>query len=184
MAQSTTYCQTCLAGKLHEFAHGRTGYKYHRCRCDTCRNAMRERRHRQRVNALSRARYADPVVARKSREKCRVWHASNTDTRREYHRAYREANRSRVSESARTYRERNRDYLKSLYRDRYSALRSIPAPRKGKAWSQEEDQLVARKDVTVKELAYILGRSYKSVIERRRCLRKATSIGLNEEISA
>ena len=123
----------------------------------------------------------------------------------ERHREYREANRDRLAEQKREYREANRDRLAEQDREYYEANRDRIVERQceyheyistqinrirrrdnvtsirnathhHQPWSATEDLIAERADLSTKEVAFMLGRSIRSVTSRRFKLRsRATS---------
>ena len=73
----------------------------------------------------------------------------------------------KARESIRDWRERNLDYARRQGRKNYQRLRDIPAPNSGKSWTPAEDATVLRDDITLIEMAYMLGRSVGAVHARR-----------------
>ena len=136
-------CRRCVAGVPHEFTHGTLGYRRHGCKCEECRNADRQ-------DKLDRY----------------------------------QANRERYLELKRAYQERNREALKARQRARRDAPNTlarrremkarhalIPVTRRGR-WTAAEEAVVLRDDITLLEMACILGRSYDTVSVKRRLLKE------------
>lgn len=64
--QTGVACKRCSEGVPHEFTHGRSGYRYHECRCDVCVEAARA--HGRKTSQAARERDPDRV-----REYDREW---------------------------------------------------------------------------------------------------------------
>lgn len=135
-------CKTCSAGVAHHaFKHGSpSGYGYHRCRCALCRAWQRD------ASRDYYSRHSERML-----EADRRRGANNRDRR----------------ESRRAWRSNNADAVKT-YGDNDKRRRStIPNPRCGDRWSDAEDAIVLRADISITEKAYMLGRAYASVVVRR-----------------
>lgn len=65
------------------------------------------------------------------------------------------------------YYQRNHEHLLQTSAERSQRRKSIPAPRNGKKWTPAEDATVMRDDLSVTEMAYLIGRSYKAVVGHR-----------------
>jgi len=199
MGRSDRKCAQCLGGVVdHGFKHGKSGYDYHNCRCDVCRSAKSAivvrrhkaryqsdpeyaRRHRQyhseykkrvrerdgdAVRAKDRRKYAElmtrPGARQQERERRRASAARNPRRHR---------NTTAAAEVNRRWRAANKEYLRSTRRARDAALSRVPSPNAGRPWSSQEDALVMRDDITLVEMAYLVGRSASAVIQHRKILR-------------
>ena len=128
--------------------------------------------------------YTDPVVRREhnrkyreeNREKVaeygRKYREENREKVIEYNRKYREANREEVAEKKRRYYEANHDYVTATARRHRSHMSELNKDAKARAWSMAETELVMRTDLSLIEIASLLGRTYRSVIGRRELERK------------
>lgn len=65
------------------------------------------------------------------------------------------------------YQARHRDYRRRQAIAYREDLKQIPCPKAGFGWTPDEDIIVMREDITLKEMCYILNRSYKSISQRR-----------------
>jgi hypothetical protein len=146
-----------------DFTHGTlSGYNYHRCRCDLCREAKRE--YDRAYREANRDYFAEYERARREADRERI-----AERRRDWH----DANREHVAEYHRDWYDRNR-YSHSVKNARRRAKRArIPGPRNGLPWTLAEDATVLRDDITIVEMCYLTGHSYGSVTGRRRRLRRA-----------
>ena len=128
------------------------------------------------------------------KECCRSYHRryyeANRDAVLEHVRRYREENRDAVLERDRRYREENRDaerervrryYEENREAERESSLRreaeyrtltSEVATRTGAAWIEAEDAYLMSSSDPATVQAVELGRTYASVVSRRKRLRK------------
>lgn len=132
-------CKKCNANLPHEFKHGTSGYNYHGCRCDTCREAVAvikrrfRERHPDRVREDNRRRYwQQPEVRRAG---VRAWYQENKERVREYNEEYRRNNLDRLRERdredyhlnrkgrQREYREANAEKISEYGRDYYERNR-------------------------------------------------------------
>lgn len=132
-------------GQADSIPHGTaSGYTYHRCRCAECRLYKRE-------DCASR-RLADPDKASAIR------------------RASYERNRDRVLASNASWNTRNGAAFKRMttasYRHAQSATKQC-ARNHGFRWAPGDDAIVQRNDLSIQELAYLLGRSIAAVTSRR-----------------
>ncbi len=135
------------------------------------------------------------------REKNKRWAQNNKQRRKELDRNYRERNRDKLKEQRRSkkeqtsqmnrkYRDRNAEkirarakrYLSEHYEELRPAMQanyrarqdqtSAVAHRKGLYWTGPEVELVDRDDMTLSEMAVMLGRTYAAVVEMRSKLRR------------
>lgn len=84
------------------------------------------------------------------------------------------ARRQEQQPAHRAYLKRNRKELNRLTRKNYHKKQSATSPSRGwSRWTSAEDVVAARTDITVLEIASVLGRSYASVKKRRRQLSAA-----------
>lgn len=116
-------------------------------------------RTRDRINAQGRRRRHNEEHRAYAREQSRLRRDSgrmNLDRKREQDRSYRQRNAAAKSAADRRWR---------------ASRMAIPVSRIG-PWSADEDLIASRTDLTVTEIAYLLGRSYEAVHGRRRRLRK------------
>lgn len=145
-ARGRAICQRCVNGVPHQFDHGTTAaYDFHRCRCAQCKTAFRER---------SRQRY---------------W--SNQELALEQKRAYRDRNYETVRERERAKAQR---YRETANRRRQRKHDAVPVTRTGK-WSEAEYSIALRDDITILEMAYMLGRKPSAVSKVRNMLMEEPS---------
>lgn len=156
----------------------------------------RQARRRERRREYERRRAADPVhLARKreyNREYARRRYADpelrarklahdKVSRRRRAPKAPGPARRDPAAREAQVqqyrceYLERNRDYISRRAKAYRNHLAQIPDRRGGVDFTPAEDIIVMREDCTVKEICYILGRSYHAVTNRRHKLRNNSS---------
>ena len=149
----------------HEFPHGIGAYRFHKCRCDVCREAQRETyvRYEERIAQ-------DPVRLAARRARLRSAYSKNAERNREYARKWDAKNREKSRNRHALYNVQNRDYIGSKGKQRYEARKqSVDVKRSGR-WSVAEDAIATRNDLTVLEIAILLQRSYMSVSKRRSLL--------------
>lgn len=151
-----------------EIPHGTpSAYSWHKCRCDICVEAKRDRdrayyeRNRERVKARSKAWYeANPERAREARrqyaeanrdrirEQKRAYTAEHAEENRARVKAWKAANPERAAELARRYRERNRDiirvrHLADYYRQMAENPEKVRAKRR--AWAKTQKGVLANR---------------------------------------
>lgn len=190
-----TTCRKCAEGTPHSFEHGTvSGYGYHQCPCDLCVDAWNDYQHKWlaarpgykarqqalwRARNLERRRKWDREYARKYRSDP-VNRARVRQIQRESHQRNREARNAKNRElhSRRQYktpdqvREESARYRKTQkYRDQAARRASIPGPRNREPWTAEDDAVVIRDDISVREMCFLLGRTYNQVETRRRKVR-------------
>lgn len=85
---------------------------------------------------------------------------------------YSQKTTARKALNGRLYRARNRKYLIDNQRQYDAKKREIPCPNNRSRWTPGELKVVARDDITITEMCYMLGRSYKAVTVRREILRR------------
>lgn len=142
------YCLRCRDGVAHDFAHGQSGYTYHRCRCAACRRAAAGTRRAWRL--------ADPENA-------------TADVRTSYE--YRQRNLAKRKAQQRQYHAQNAPYRRGEMRKYHRRLKAaVPSPRTG-AYTRAEDAVAVRDDISLMEIAFLLRRSYHSVRHRRQALK-------------
>lgn len=111
----------------------------------------------------------------KVQERDRRWREENRDNRLEYERRYREENLDERREYGRRHYKENRDILKQGSKMRYAQktrTSNLLASKKGAPYSPGEDALIlADNGMTDYQKAIELGRTYKSVMARKRHLR-------------
>lgn len=135
-------CKRCAAGIPHDFSHDAyNGYRYHGCRCQTCSDAHR---------AICRERY---------------W--KTRDRQLELKREHRSKNIERYRTREQVKRSTPEALATRMRRD--TRMKAIPVTRQ-RYWTEIECQIVLRSDITVIEMAYILQRSYRSVVAKRQHL--------------
>lgn len=178
-------CSRCRDGLPCEFKHGVGGYGMHRCRCEVCVSAQREKT--QRWREANREKYN-----RQACERQRVWREKYPEKSRASARAYvrrhpekaaaqradwRSRNKERIAENNRRWGLANREYVRQLNRQwrevqlpRLQA--ATPRTRHQARWTLEDDAVVLRDDLPLIERAFILGRSYVAVSNRRKRLRE------------
>lgn len=104
-----------------------------------------------------------PEVRQRLRKYKRQWHQRPEVRAREYR--YKSGPKS--YETSRAWYERNRDYIARRGKVDRERRRQIPAPRAGEQWSAAEYAIIAREDITLTEMCYMLGRSYAAVAIQR-----------------
>lgn len=147
------YCKKCSAGQPCKFRHGTTtGYRYHRCGCDPCTDA----------NTLATQRYRDA-----NRGRLNSWQRQN----------YSGKTRESALARQREYRQQRRPYLDARHAHHLAKMQEITQQgrRARKRWTVDGDQMVLREDISLKEMALLLGRSYVAVKRRRTELRYGRS---------
>lgn len=96
-------------------------------------------RNHESINARNRDRYAhDPALREERNQAKREWH------------------------------QRNKEYARHYAVRQRAKILDIPAPRNNTRWTEQEDAIVMREDLSSIELAYMLGRSVEAIRQRRR----------------
>lgn len=190
MGRARYQCPNCAAGEPHAFKHGVSGYSNHHCRCDTCVDAC---------NAARRAQYARRADHYRAVKRARE-ERNPGDAAARVHRSYIKHRQRRLAAAA-DYRERNKGAMRAYelarsqlpevkqaraeayqrdkpyeqkQRQRRDAKRdaAIPVTRRYKPWTPIEDLTILRGDISLTEMAFLLGRSYAAVQVRRSNLRR------------
>jgi hypothetical protein len=91
--------------------------------------------------------------------------------------AYRERNAAAERESKRDYYRRNKPYVDAANARRRRKVEAEVRPRHYSTWTEAEDALVMRADLTVNEIARMLQRSRYAVTGRRHLLRRPSRYG-------
>jgi hypothetical protein len=141
-------------------------------------NRQKQRRyhaaHREQVNERKRQRYA--ANREQEHERARRYRkAANREKRNERERRYRAANRDAVSERDRRRKAANRERDNERDRRRRATVQAETtdaARRHGYVWTGPELEIVARDDLTVKQIALMLGRTYTAVEKARERIRR------------
>ncbi len=131
------------------------------CRCERCVETERAR---------LRRRYAANREA--ERERNRIYHETHQEQVRAWRAKYREENRDRLLEEWRQYRRDHPEKEQARGRRRREEYAELEVLVWGR-YTAEEDQIVMGWTGTDLELARALGRSYPSVVTRKRRLRNA-----------
>lgn len=192
-------CRRCSRSDTDHVPHGTaTGYTYHACRCDLCRDFMateqrrrlsrdgayRDRQYECRRKWASKnpeyvsARHADWRKANRDhiRKRGRQLYSEMPDERRVSVAAtrnrYRVNNRDQLNDYTRHWRARNPESVAASQR-RINQRGGSGSSRAGARWTATEDLIIStRHDLTVAEIAAILGRGYRSITTRRYILRR------------
>jgi hypothetical protein len=111
----------------------------------------------------------DPEWRQKRKQQVREKYRSDPEKARQRNRESYDRNPENNRQVSRDYRKRNPEYVKRRGQKRNRELKdSIPAPRTWKRWTPDEDAVVVmRDDITLIEMAYLLGRSLGGVRGRR-----------------
>lgn len=137
-------CKRCQRGEEHEIPHGSTvGYRYHGCRCDDCTAAAR-------------------ASAAKFRQ-------ANPDSGRAADRRWKQAHPDKVTEKRRKYRRKNGSRIAAK---RTEKIREFDAGRETRTgrWTADEVEYLRQSEETIEQQARHLGRTYRSVVSKRRYL--------------
>ena len=123
----------------------------------------------EKVRESKRRRYA--ANPEKEAERHRRYRAANPEKIRERERRWRAANPEKIRENRETYREQ------ALGHDRRrlaaaQARTTDNARRRGYVWTGPELEIAARDDLTVAEIARMLGRTYYAVVTARHRIRR------------
>jgi hypothetical protein len=130
----------------------------------------------RRTNPETRVRDSEYRQRPEVRERCRAygreyWQRPEVrESRRKYQQ--RPEVRERQYDWQWEFRERNRAYFQRQQRQQALRRKEIPSPRNGLPYTAAEDAIVMRDDISIKEICYLLGRSYSSVVVRRSLLRR------------
>jgi len=120
---------------VKEIPHGTaSGYRYHKCRCDECREAQSEYR-----KAYYREASRDRELAQR-----KAYYEANRDRELAQKKAYREANRDRVLAQARAYREGSRDRVLAKKKAHYEANRDRALAQKKAYREANRDRVLAK----------------------------------------
>lgn len=139
-----------------------TRYTHYKCRCDLCRAANAQRARNGRVNRQKRL---DQVEIAHGVSGYRNWGCRCS--------VCTEANTTYTAPSVRQYQMRNRDKVNSKHLERYNSSQAETlekARRRGQQWTGAELEIAARPDLTAKEVALMLGRTFAAVEKMRRKL--------------
>ena len=126
--------------------------------------------------SVENKRQRDAEYRSKNREKLaaaqRAYRKAHAEERRLYDRAYATENADSIRQRKRVYKQgyraENFQYINQQARQRVADL----CRRGGRQrFTEKEDAIVARDDITLREIAVLLGRSYSSVANRRSRLR-------------
>jgi hypothetical protein len=143
--------------KDRERWHGRAGVERNAARRERYANDP-EYRAREQDRSITRRSTPEQLAARRERERARP-------------RPYKRRSRPYVPDPAKE-RERRRAYRNSRAGLAREALRkSIPTPRSGLPWTEEEDAVVCRDDISHMEMACLTGRSPSACSGRRAIVR-------------
>ena len=169
-----------------------SGYNKGGCRCDPCREAGRRQSKRyyeankaavvaRTTAAAKRWRLENPeadAALRRERHK-RHRAARNEAARRRYHadpaaasaanKRWRERNKESLLERGRQYYEANKGAIAARNRKKNEVTKAS-ARRAGARWVEAEERIVLEGAMPMVEIAFVLGRSYESVRERRNLL--------------
>ena len=142
--------------------------------CDGCAVVRRYESHRKyyeknRDKVLGRVYKYRKENWDKELERQRKHYEKNRDRVLERQRKHREENRDKVLEYQRKYHEENRDYKNAQSSSRKRSLRQATeaAATVSGPFTPAEDREVLRKDRTLVQIAFSLGRTYTSVQGRR-----------------
>jgi hypothetical protein len=128
---------------------------------------------RIRTNQRQSERYYENLEEnrRKAREWGRKWNRDNPDKVAEKNQKHYDPEKQ--AQAWKSWADRNRPYIQSQDAKSYEKKKSlVQNPRTGR-WTDHEIAILLRTDITVKEMACILQRSYFSVRGKRALLRKA-----------
>lgn len=147
--------------------HGKRGaYQYHGCRCDECtagnnaRSKVWRDRNREKANASQRRRWA-----------------KNPDYFHAKSRRFREKHPEAAHRRFVRWKTENVDYYRKRHRDSSRKRRTLTRNQPGLVtgrYNSTEDAIVMRDDLSLMQIAFMLGRTYRSVSSRRHSLRKAS----------
>lgn len=176
-------CRRCQTGEPHDVVHGTAAaYQFHGCRCGECKrwcsahNAAYRAANKERIRLNQREYYE----ANRSRicARSRDHYYKNIDAYREYNGTYYRANRERLIAAERERQDRNSEYIRLVKRPRAREREKQRqdstqqrSRRSAEPWSDAEDAIVMRSDMTQVEIAYILNRTLYAVKTRRDRLR-------------
>lgn len=163
-----TKCRRCAEGVPHEFNHGRTGYQYHRCRCDVCADAEREYQQRDYEQRLEYKRQYKREYQKRDyvREQQRGYQREyqQRDYVREQRRQYKREHQRGYHETPSGYRARERNAHRDAVADK---------GRRGPWTDAEVKVLMSNLHLPQREIGCLLGRSRVSVNSKLNRIRNA-----------
>jgi len=185
-------CDACRAAKMDaqrdqrrdhrarrdtaQFKHGASAYDSWGCRCDICRTAHAADMARRRRDMRARRDTAQfkHGAAGYDHWGCRCETCTAAVAGRDlrhYYRRYRESPKGRATQ--RRYRKTPKSLAtQRVVRARRQARTLEGARRYRYAWTGPELEIAARDDLTIKQIALMLGRTYNAVRWARQCLER------------
>jgi len=148
-------------GQPHEHAHGTTsGWSYHGCRCEPCRESHYAYR---RAKDVARASNPERLAAnrRRAREMRKIGHPSYADHGDSL------THSQTGWAAARRYREANRDVINTKSREKAARLRVNVSASPKRWWTPDEDAFIQQGGVPLVQLAYHLNRTPAAIAQRR-----------------
>lgn len=135
-------------------------------RCRTCKKTKPAEEFRRQKGRRTK------LCAECNRDKVKAWFAANPEKVKANYTRRMESGRK--AETARRY-YRNHPEIIGVAAARLRALNNETlqtAKRAGREWTGAEMELIMRDDLTVKDMAVMLGRSYWAVVNRRQLIRR------------
>ena len=163
-------CKRCKRAETHQFSHGASGYANHACRCAVCMVAHRGRMRKYRDENSDKIQKYDRTRNGLRREE-------RNARQRERNADYYEANRAQVLDSSRNYYAQTKGYSQRVRSERRKfSEATLSQARRYERWSDDERQTAQRTDITVLEIANLLGRSQASVGKQRSIARRVPDV--------
>lgn len=160
--------------RSERLTHGTNGSYRFGCRCDECKA----------FKAAQAKRYYESNKAKVLKSQSRRYQA-NAERILEEQKAYRASNAEQISERNKRRYEDNREIVLAKQRDSYQRDPRVKrergrmfnlktegtAHRKGVQWTGPELEIASRADLSVTEIAELLGRTYCAVVSKRKALK-------------
>lgn len=156
-------------------------YEANKDAIDEANRAREERRriHQEERRLLNNARRRQRRKENQEQEAeySRRYYAENMEHQKEVQRRYREENKEALEARRREYREMHKDAHLERKRAMNSATKERAKRGGGKYTAAEDRVLMSSDDLSIAEVAFMLGRTWYSVEARRRKLRKLAQQG-------
>lgn len=179
--------------KLKKSEHGTPSMYNRGCRCEPCKTRQRQRAKEQQAKRLAKVQAGEASFAHGLSGytnwncRCAVCKAAGSDANRAYWQngskrlseaseASREAHRRQLTERVKAWRDQNRDRVRASNNQRFQDYQAETIGRARKhyyTWTSAELDVVTRDDLSIKEMARMLGRTWSAVHKQRQKQRDA-----------
>lgn len=176
-----------------QHVHGTPSMYNSGCRCDDCRAANAERIRGLRARRRERLKTGEAEIEHGLSAynnwgcRCEVCTLANSQACREYWRngaerlkargaAYREAHQERIKKMQQEWRDEHREHVRESNNQRlrdYQRETIDQAAKHYQEWTSAELEVISRTDISVKEMAFLLGRTWNAVQKQRQKMRDA-----------